>query len=85
MPVLRYERVHQIKFTAVGARTIGDLIHNFEENLALFKRWEEKGIKLDPHGVGSSYAIFYTHDEQVAREEGFERIRTEAGNPLPRR
>jgi hypothetical protein len=85
MPVLRYEHVHQIKFTAVGARTIGDLIQNFEENLALFKRWEEKGINLDPHGVGSSYAIFYTYDEQVAREEGFERIRTESGNPLPRR
>lgn len=85
MPVLRYEHVHQIKFTAVGARTIGDLIQTFEENLALFKRWDEKGIKLDPHGVGSSYAIFYTYDEQVAREEGFERIRTESGNPLPRR
>jgi hypothetical protein len=85
MSGLRYEHVHPIKFTAVGARTIGDLIQNFEENLALFKRWDEKGIKLDPHGVGSSYAIFYTYNEQVAREEGFERIRTESGNPLPRR
>lgn len=85
MPGVRYEHVHQIKFTAVGARTIGDLIQNFEENLRLFKRWEEKGVQLDPHGVGSSYAIFFTYDEKVAREEGFERIRTEAGNPLPRR
>lgn len=85
MPRLRYEHVHQIKFTAVGARSIGELIRNFEENLQLFKRWEEKGIMLDPHGVGSNYAIFYTYDEEVAKEEGFERIRTESGNPLPRR
>jgi len=85
MQRMRYEHVHQIKFTAVGARTIGDLIHNFEESLQLFKHWEEKGIQLDPHGVGSNYAIFYTYDEQVAREEGFERIRTESGNPLPLR
>ena len=57
----------------------------FEENLEVLKRWKEKGVKLDPHGGGSSYAIFYTHDEKVAHEEGFERFRTEAGNPLPRR
>ncbi|TGU72447.1 hypothetical protein E4633_09080 [Geomonas terrae] len=85
MQRMRYEHVHQIKFTAVGARTIGDLIRNFEENLQLFKRWEEKGIQLDPHGVGSNYAIFFTYDEKVAQEENFERIRTESGNPLPRR
>ncbi|WP_136513338.1 hypothetical protein [Geomonas edaphica] len=85
MQRMRYEHVHQIKFTAVGARTIGDLICNFEENLQLFKRWEEKGIQLDPHGVGSNYAIFFTYDEKVAQEENFERIRTESGNPLPRR
>ena len=85
MPRIRYEHVHQIKFTAVGARTIDDLIHNFEDNLETFKRWKEKGIQLDPHGVGSNYAIFFTYDERIAQEEGFERIRTEAGNPLPRR
>lgn len=85
MQRVRYEHVHQIKFTAVGARTIGDLIRNFEESLQLFRHWEEKGIQLDPHGVGSNYTIFYTYDEQVAREEGFERIRTESGNPLPLR
>lgn len=85
MQRMRYEHVHQIKFTAVGAQTIGDLIRNFEENLQLFKRWEEKGIQLDPHGVGSNYAIFFTYDEKVAQEENFERIRTESGNPLPRR
>lgn len=85
MPRVRYEHVHQIKFTAVGARNIGDLIRNFEESLLLFKQWEEKGIQLDPHGVGSNYAIFYTYDEEVARQEGFDRIRTESGNPLPGR
>lgn len=85
MQRMRYEHVHQIKFTAVGAHTIGDLIRNFEENLQLFKRWEEKGIQLDPHGVGSNYAIFFTYDEKVAQDENFERIRTESGNPLPRR
>lgn len=85
MSVVRYEHVHQIKFSAVGARTIGELIRSIEDNLQLFKRWEEKGIELDPHGVGSNYAIFYTYDEQVALEEGFERIRTETGRPLPRR
>lgn len=85
MQRMRYEHVHQIKFTAVGARTIGDLIRNFEENLQLFRRWEEKGIQLDPHGVGSNYAIFFTYDEKVAQEENFKRIRTESGNPLPRR
>lgn len=85
MQRIRYEHVHQIKFTAVGARTIDDLIRNFEENLELFRRWEERGIQLDPHGVGSNYAIFFTYDEKVAQEEGFERIRTESGNPLPRR
>ena len=85
MPGVRYEHVHQIKLTAIGAKTIGDLVRTFEENLQLFRRWEEKGVKLDPHGVGASYAIFYTYDERIAREEGFERIRTESGNPLPRR
>jgi hypothetical protein len=85
MSGIRYEHVHHNKFIATKARTIGDFINIFEENLLLFKRWDEKGIKLDPHCVGSSYAIFYTYDEQVAREEGFERFRTEAGNQLPRR
>ena len=85
MPGVRYEHVHQIKLTAIGAKTIDDLIQTFEENLQLFRRWKEKGVKLAPHGVGASYAIFYTYDEEIAREEGFERIRTESGNPLPRR
>lgn len=85
MQRIRYEHVHQIRFTAVGAKSIGDLIGTFEESLQLLKRWDEKGIQLDPHGVGSNYAIFYTYDEEVAKQEGFERIRTESGNPLPRR
>jgi hypothetical protein len=85
MQRVRYEHVHQIRFTPIGARTIADLIGSLDESLQLFKRWEEKGIQLDPHGVGSNYAIFYTYDEEVARQEGFERIRTESGNPLPKR
>lgn len=85
MARIRYEHVHHHRYISTEAKTIDDFIKIFEENLALFKRWDEKGIKLDPHGVGSSYAIFYTYDEQVAKEEGFERIRTESGNPLPRR
>jgi hypothetical protein len=85
MSEVRYEHLHHIKFDASHARSIEDFIKMFEENLLLFKRWEEKGIKLEPHGVGSSYAIFYTFDEEVARAEGFERFRTEAGNQLPRR
>jgi hypothetical protein len=85
MSAVRYEHVHQNRFLASEAKSIDDFIRIFEENLRLFSRWKEKGIQLDPHGVGSSYAIFYTYDEQVAREEGFERIRTESGNPLPRR
>jgi hypothetical protein len=85
MSEVRYEHVHHNKLDTSHARSIEDFIKVFEDNLALFKRWEEKGIKLDPHCVGSTYAIFYTYDEQVAREEGFERFRTEAGNPLPRR
>jgi hypothetical protein len=83
MPGIRYEHVHQNRFTVTDAKNIGDFIHMLEENLNLFKRWQDKGIQVDPHGVGSSYAIFYTYDERVAREEGFDRIRTEAGNPLP--
>jgi len=85
MPGIRYEHVYNNKWNGAEAKSIDDFIRIFEEKLSLFKRWNEKGIKLDPHGVGSNYAIFYTYDEQVAREEGFERIRTEAGNPLPRR
>ena len=85
MSEVRYEHVHHIKFDASHARSIEDFIKIFEDSLSLFKRWEERGIKLDPHGVGSSYAIFYTYEEQVAREEGFERFRTESGNQLPRR
>lgn len=85
MPGVRYEHVHHFKFEATHARSIEDFIRMFEENLEVLKRWKEKGVKLDPHGAGSSYAIFYTNDEKVAREEGFERFRTEAGNPLPRR
>ncbi len=84
MPGIRYEHVHRIKVNTADARTIGDFIDILEEYLSLFKRWEERGVKLDPHGTGSGYAIFYTYDEQVAREEGFERFRTESGNPLPR-
>jgi hypothetical protein len=56
-----------------------------EENLMKLRRWEAKGIQLDPYGVGNGYAIFYTYDEKIALEEGFERIRTESGNTLPRR
>jgi hypothetical protein len=85
MPGIRYEHVHQNRIIASEAKSIGEFIQIIEENLVLFKRWEQKGVKLDPHGVGSCYAIFYTYDEQVAREEGFERLRTEAGNQLPRR
>jgi hypothetical protein len=85
MSGVRYEHVHHIKFDASHARSISDFIKIFDENLTLFKRWEEKGIQLDPHGIGSSYAIFFTYDETVAREEGFERFRTESGNQLPRR
>lgn len=85
MSVVRYEHVHQYKIDASQAKSISDFIKLFEGNLALFKRWEAKGVQLDPHGTGSSYAIFYTYDEQVAREEGFERFRTESGNQLPRR
>jgi len=85
MSEVRYEHVHLIKFDVSHARSIEDFIKIFEENLSIFKRWEQRGIKLDPHGIGSNYAIFYTYDETVAREEGFERFRTEAGNQLPRR
>ncbi|GFO60044.1 hypothetical protein GMST_23690 [Geomonas silvestris] len=85
MSVIRYEHVHQYKIDVSQAKSIGDFIKIFEDTVSLFKRWEAKGVQLDPHGIGSSYAIFYTYDEQVAREEGFERIRTESGNPLPRR
>lgn len=85
MSEVRYEHVHHFKFDASHARSIDDFIKVFEENLSLFRRWEEKGIKLDPHGVGSNYAIFYTFDEGVARSEGFERFRTESGNQLPLR
>ncbi len=81
----RYEQVYHNRFIAQDAKNIGDMVRILEEKLALFKRWEEKGIQFDPHGSGASYAIFYTYDEQVAREEGFDRLRTESGNPLPRR
>ena len=84
MQGLRYEHVHRVKVNTAEARTIGDLIGALDQYLQLFKRWDEKGIKLDPHGTGTGYAIFYTYDEQVAREEGFERLRTESGNPLPK-
>ena len=84
MSEIRYEHVHQSKFIASNAKSIRDFISVYEENLQMFKRWEEKGIKLDPHCVGSSYAIFFTYDEKVAKEEGFERYRTEAGNQIPR-
>ena len=85
MSEVRFEYVHNNKFTATEAKSIADYIKTLEDNLRQFKRWEEKGIKLDPHGVGSCYAIFYTYDEKVAREEGFDRVRTVAGNQLPRR
>ena len=84
MPGIRYEHVYQVRINTADAKSIGDFIRIMEENLQLFRRWEAKGVQLDPHGTGSGYAIFYTHDERVAREEGFERFRTESGNPLPR-
>lgn len=85
MSVIRYEHVHQNKLNTSGAKTIADFIKIHEDNVEKLRRWESKGIELDPYGVGNSYAIFYTYDEEVAREEGFERIRTESGNILPRR
>ena len=85
MSAVRYEHVHHNRLDTSQAKSIDDFIKLFEENLALFKRWQEKGIMLDPHRVSNTYAIFYTYDEAVAKEEGFERFRTEAGNPLPRR
>jgi hypothetical protein len=85
MSEIRYEHVHHNKFDTSQARSIADFIKIFEDNLALLRRWEQMGIKLDPHGIGNGYAIFYTYDENIAREEGFERFRTEAGNQLPRR
>jgi hypothetical protein len=85
MPGVRYEHVHSFRFNTADAKTIDDFINILEENVLLLKRWERKGIKLDPHGTGTGYAIFYTYDQEVAREEGFDRIRTESGNPLPRR
>jgi hypothetical protein len=85
MPGIRYEHVHQNRFIANEAKSIEEFIKIIEDNLILFQRWKEKGVQLDPHGVGSTYAIFYTYDEQVAREEGFERLRTESGNQLPRK
>jgi hypothetical protein len=85
MPGVRYEHVHSFKLNTADAKSIEDLIKIFEENVLLLRRWQEKGIKLDPHGTGAGYAIFYTYDEQVAGEVHFERIRTESGNPLPRR
>lgn len=85
MSRIRYEHVHPNKLDTSGARTIADFIRIHEDDLLRLKRWEAKGIQLDPHGVGNGYAIFYTYDEPVAREEGFERIRTESGNPLPLR
>lgn len=85
MPGTRYEHVHQNKLNTAGAKTIAEFIKIHEDNLLKLKRWESKGIELDPHGVGDGYAIFFTYDEQVAREEGFERFRTQSGNPLPRR
>jgi len=85
MPGIRYEHVHQNKLDTTIARTIADFIKIHEDNVLLLKRWEARGVQLDPHGVGNSYAIFYTYDEQTALEEGFERIRTESGHSLPRR
>jgi len=85
MSQIRYEHVHPNKLDTTSARTIADFIRIHEDNMLRLKRWEAKGIQLDPHGVGNGYAIFYTYEEQVAREEGFERIRTESGNPLPLR
>jgi len=84
MTTARYEHVYRFRINPQDAKTIEDFIAMLEEHVQLLKRWEQKGIKLDPHGTGTSYAIFYTCDEQVAHDEGFERFRTEAGNPLPR-
>jgi hypothetical protein len=85
MAKTRYEKVYHNRFIAQDAKSIGDMVRILEEKLALFRRWEEKGIELDPYSSGTTYAIFYTYDEQVAREEGFDRLRTESGNPLPHR
>jgi hypothetical protein len=85
MPAIRYEHVHHNRPPAAEARSIQEVIELLERQLSMFKRWQEKGIELDPHGVGSGYAIYFTYDEQVAGEEGFDRLRTEAGNQLPRR
>lgn len=85
MSRIRYEHVHPNKLNTSSAKTISDFIKIHEEYLEKLKRWEAQGIQLDPYGVGNGYAIFYTYDENIALEEGFERIRTESGNTLPRR
>ena len=83
MSQIKFEHVHHSRFVPPEARNIGDFIKIFEEYLAMLKRWEQEGIQLDPHGLGSCYAIFYTYDEEVAKKEGFERIVTMAGHDVP--
>lgn len=74
MPV-RYEFVQDKKFLVTEAKSIGDYIRVLEENLRRFERWQEKGIKLDRHLGGGCCSVFYTYNEQVAREEGFSPLR----------
>ena len=66
-----YECLLRNKFIAIDAKSIDDFISIYENMLDVMKRWKEKGI-IYQHGAEDDYATFITHDETIAKEEGFD-------------
>jgi hypothetical protein len=69
----RFSTIWRNKFITTDAKTIDDFIDTYEAFAEMFIEWKELGVKLDPEGgTEDDYAMFYTCDEEVAKELEFE-------------
>jgi len=70
---MKYEFLWRNKWITFDAETIDDFIKTYEQLAQMFKDWKAKGVELDKEsGVSDDYATFYTENEDVAKEYGFE-------------
>jgi len=70
----RYYYIFRNEPHLIGINKISTLIKVFEGHIETFKKWQEKGIKIQKQNetiLDDNYIEFYTDDEKVAQEEGF--------------
>jgi len=67
---MRYETMWRNKWITDGDKTIDDFIKTYEDIIKMFEGWKEKGVQVENHD--DDYATFYTENEKVAEELGWE-------------